>query len=286
MSWFILVLLSVLVASIGEIGQKISLTSKIELSSVTANFFLGTGQFILSLLFLVLFVGPKEIVIQEGELILLVISSILSFFFFKFFYTSYKGQSASLSQVIFSLSIVLTTFLGILFFNEDSGPVKFLGVFLIFIGVLIASYSKGEKLNKYNIYALIAAVIYSFLVLIEKKFSVEADPHYFQVFISGGFALASLAFAGKTIVKEAKTIDKKLSISLITSAVAFTIFKKLTLTAYSVGGEIGKVDAINNTSILLIIILEILILKDRTSLKKKFFASFLCIVGVLILGYF
>lgn len=46
----------------------------------------------------------------------------------------------------------------------------------------------------------------------------------------------------------------------------------------------GRVDSINNFVVFLIIVLEILILKDRSNLKKKVLAAIIAFVGVTILA--
>jgi uncharacterized membrane protein len=284
-AWFIFIILSVLVNAIGEIAQKVSVSSKDDISAETINFYLSIVQTVLSVSFIVVTGVQFDPNLNTEQIIQLTVGSVLAFFFFKFLYTSYKGNSASISQVIFSLSVFVSTFLGILFFNESATPSKFLGVTLIVTGVIIANYNKGEKLSKYNIYALIAALIYGFLASIDKSFSTTINPHYYQVLGAIGFGVTSLVLSGKKIIKESKQITKNSYKTILISAIAFTAFNKFTYMAYNQGGEVGRVDAINNTAIFLILLFEIFILKDTKNLKKKVLASILSVSGVLILGF-
>lgn len=285
MIWFTLILISVFVVAIGEIAQKMSVSTKEDISAQTINFYVATTQLVLSSLYIFVFVQDVDTTLSINAFPLLILGSILSFFFFTFLYTSYKGNSASISQVIYSFSVFVSTFFGIIFFNESLTAAKIFGVSLIVLAVVMAQYTKGEKISKYNVYALIAALIYGLLTNIDKAFSINMDPHYYQVLGTFGFIVVSLLFSGKKIFKETKKITKTTVKTILISAIAFTIFNKLTFLAYANGGEVGRIDAINNTSLFLIIIFEVLILKDRTSLRKKIIGSILSVTGVLILGF-
>ncbi len=283
-SWYVFVLISVIATSFGEIGQKISVSSKLNVSAKTINFCIATMQMILALVYVLVFVKNPDFSLNAEQIIRLIISGILSFFFFDALYSSYEGNSASISQVIFSFSAVASTVLGIILFNESIAGVKFVGIGLILIGVVIASIKRGEKISKYNLMALFAALIYALLTNNDKYFSTTINPHVYQVLSIPMFLVASLLFSGKQIAKEIKKIDKTLFSSILLSTIAYTIFNKFTYLAYFAGGEVGKVDAINNAAVLVIIILEILLLKDRSDLKKKIIAALLTVTGVAILG--
>jgi len=47
---------------------------------------------------------------------------------------------------------------------------------------------------------------------------------------------------------------------------------------------VGRVDAINNTMIFLVIILEFLILKDRQNIFRKLIAATIAVSGIAILA--
>lgn len=283
-SWFIFVLISVIAISLGEIGQKLSVTSKVSISAKSINFVVSVIQFIFSLLYLIFFVPEFSFSLSLQQLIMLLISGFLSFFFFDALYTSYKGNSVSISQVIFSFSVVLSSILGIVIFNESSELLKFIGIILIITGVVIVTFKKGERISRYNLLALFAAIIYAILTNIDKSFASTINPHVYQVMYTFMFMIASMLIKGREIIKEVKLIDSLIIKSILLSAIAFTISNKLTFLSYANGGEVGRVDAINNSAVLLIIILEVLILKDKSNLKKKVIASVLTVSGIIFLG--
>lgn len=83
-------------------------------------------------------------------------------------------------------------------------------------------------------------------------------------------------------LKSAKLPDLKF---VAYSGVAYFIYNLATYFAYIHGGEVGKVDAINNTQIFLIILVEFFILKQKQGIFRKLLAACLAFAGVLILGY-
>jgi len=282
--WYFFVLSSVIAISFGEIGQKLSVTSKLNLSARTINFSIAAMQMVLASAYVLLFVPNPDFSLSAIQLLQLVFSGILSFFFFDALYSSYKGNSASISQVIFSFSAILSSILGIILFNETVTIFKFIGILLILAGVIFASIKKGEKISRYNLLALLAAFIYAILTINDKSFATAINPHVYQVLSMPVFLIVSLLFSGKKIMKEIRLIDMSLFRSILLSTIAFTISNKLTYLAYSTGGEVGRVDAINNSTVIFIIILEVLILKDKSNLRTKIIASMLTVSGVLILG--
>jgi uncharacterized membrane protein len=286
MDWLYVALVSVVAVSFAEIAQKLSISSKKDLSAETINFGIASVQLILCLVYLFVWGGEFSFALSPTEVLLVTLSGILSFFFFKFLYGSYKGNSASISQVIYSFSVFVSTVLGIIFFNESLTWLKVLGISLIVLAVSLVSIKPGERISKYNLLALFSALIYGLLTNIDKALSVSINIHWYQVLSVGSFLIFSLLFAGRKISSEFPQIDKPLLKTILISTVGFTIFNKLTFLAYSLGGEVGKVDAVNNTSLLLIIALEILILKDKSDLRKKIIGGILAVAGVVLLGYF
>ena len=72
---------------------------------------------------------------------------------------------------------------------------------------------------------------------------------------------------------------------MLISAVTFLIWNKLNFLAYTVGGEVGKIDSINNSVVFVIILLEIIVLKVRDNLPRKFMAALIAFVGIFLLGF-
>ncbi len=54
--------------------------------------------------------------------------------------------------------------------------------------------------------------------------------------------------------------------------------------SYGRGGEVGRIDAINNSQVVLIILFEYFILKHTKGTFKKIFAAVLVVLGIYILS--
>ncbi|EFK96195.1 hypothetical protein LDC_1793 [sediment metagenome] len=63
------------------------------------------------------------------------------------------------------------------------------------------------------------------------------------------------------------------------------LYNFFTFTAYTLGGEVGRVDAINNSQVFLIIMAEYFILKHKDYIFKKLLAAAIAFTGVLVLGF-
>lgn len=70
------------------------------------------------------------------------------------------------------------------------------------------------------------------------------------------------------------------------SGIGYFLFNYFTFRAYILGGEVGRVDAINNSQIFLIILFEFFILRQKTSLRRKLITAAIAFTGVMILGFF
>lgn len=284
--WLIFTILALFIVAFAEIGQKISLTKKEDISPQTNNCIVWFIQFLYSLLFAFYTRTLSLQNINFTTALQLVTLGIIYFFAATFFYASFKKGSASISGILATISMVTSTALGIIFFHEGTSIFKFFGAFLIFLAIVIVHFSSKEKFQKTNILALLGGLLFGVAYTIDKKFSIQLNPHTYQVLYTGTVTLVSLVFAGKQIVTESKTIHKKTLQVMFFSALAFFAWNKLNFMAYTLGGEVGKIDSINNTTIFVIILLEIIILKDKTQLKKKILTALIAGSGVFLLGFF
>ena len=72
---------------------------------------------------------------------------------------------------------------------------------------------------------------------------------------------------------------------VVFSGVGYFAYNFATFTSYSIGGEVGRVDAINNSQVFLIILFEYFILKQKENTIRKFVTAGIAFSGVMILGY-
>lgn len=281
--WLVYVLLSVVVMAGAEISQKISMNAPENISSETNNFVVWLMQSLFGFVIFFLF-SDHNTYFPASLLPKLLILGIIYFWGGTLYYSSYKGSSAGLSTILGTISIVMSTSLGVIFFHESTSLLKFLGIFLIFLAIFTVKYSKQLHFDKYNWLAIAGGLLWGVAFSIDKSFVTSINPLFYLPIFSMTSGLFGLVFRSKVIISELPKITFK-TLKSITLAALFGIgFNTFTFLSYSHGGEVGRIDAINNSMIFLVIILEFLILKEKHDLKKKFIASFIAIIGITVLA--
>jgi drug/metabolite transporter (DMT)-like permease len=284
-TWFIFALLSVFVLAGSEISQKISITQKkINLSAITNNFYVWTLQGTFGLI-IAFFLNQIAFDFSLSLILKLIAIGIVYFLGGTFFYTSYKGNSPSISVILGSISVIISTALGIIFFDESTTLLKFAGILLILTSIVILNYSKKEKMDKYNMYALIGGACFGIAYTIDKSFIFNISPYMYVALMSFSVAIVSFVLRSSQIISESKRLKKENYYPMIMSASFGTLFNLFTFLSYSRGGNVGVVDAMNNSSVFLIIIVEVILLKDRSSLRKKIICSLLAFAGIAIFAW-
>jgi len=80
-----------------------------------------------------------------------------------------------------------------------------------------------------------------------------------------------------------KLFQKKLIPSIISAIIFFFVYQKLLLWAISIGGEVGRIDVLNNSTIFIVITIEFFLLKERKNLPKKILAAIIASIGATLL---
>lgn len=202
------------------------------------------------------------------------------------YYTSMRRLEASVVTVLFTSSTIVTVTLGIIFYGESLGWMKWVGVALT-IGAILLLHSHIEWKHKQHPlfwFVLWSAVLYAIAANIEKTVWLAFDPFVFRLWYSMLSVLWLLFVYKEDITHDLKYIHHT-SFRVINaiSAVLFFIMNISYYFSFATGAEAGKVDAINNIGIFFIILLEILIFRDRERLWIKIVAWALSCVWVRLL---
>ena len=281
--WFIFVLISVFVMAGSEISQKISMNASENISPETNNFIVWLLQAAFGFIIFFLF-SNHDISFPLILLPKLLLLGAIYFWAGTLFYGSYKGSSAGLSTVLGTISVVMSTSLGIIFFNESVNPLKFLGIISLLFAIVVAKYSKNMHFDKYNLLAISGGLLWGIAFSIDKSFVTAINPFFYLPLFCLTTGLYGLVFRPKIILSEIKTIKPSTFKSIISAAIFGTSFNTFTFLSYKYGGEVGRIDAINNSMVFLVIILEFLILKEKHNLGRKLIAALIAIFGVTLLA--
>lgn len=283
-TWFILTLSSVIVLAVAEIAQKIAVTRKDNISAEANNTIVWFIQGLLSISYYLVFVRADLPLLTVATFIKLLIVSSIYFWAGTLFYTSYKTGSASINSILLSSSVIVTTILGIIFFNESTSLTKIIGSLIVVLSIIYLNYNHKLKLTKGNYFALSGAVLYGVGYTIDKSFSISMAPHLYQILFSFFIMLSGLLYRGRIIIKDISKIGRDTLLSATIAAFSFFLWNKLNFVSYSIGGEVGRIDSINNSVIFIIIILEFFILKDKSNITKKIIAALIAFIGVTLLA--
>lgn len=281
--WLVYSLLSVLSLAGSEMSQKISLTQKVNISAITNNFFVWTMQGIVGLVLAAL-LGQFSLQLPPAILWKLALISFVYFAGGTFFYTSYKGNSPSISIIFGTISVVISSILGTFLLQDSYSALKVLGIILILSAIFSLNYKSSEKINRYNLYAIIGGICFGVAFTLDKSMVTTISPFMYLGLMCLGVAIVSTLTSFRLIKNEASRLALKNFSPMISSACFGSAFNLFTFFAYRNGANVGVADAINNTTVFLVILLEIILLRDKNNLARKIISAVVAVSGVIIIG--
>ncbi|HIP50054.1 MAG TPA: hypothetical protein EYG99_01250 [Candidatus Pacebacteria bacterium] len=285
MIWFLFSIISVLTLAIAELMQQHLLNTRNAFSERASAVLSFIFQSLIAIPFLFLFgVEDQLFVIFESRIffkILLVafISSIAMIFYLK----SFKVKNISISTIFISFSAVVSTVLGIIFLAESVSLEKILGIILILVAIVIIKY-KSSTLEKEHLFGLAAGGIFGVAYTLDKSIVLDVHPliYIFWTFLM--IAIWGFVIGGKDVIQSVKGKEFSAYKLIIMSGFAYFLFNFFTFSAYRYGGEVGKIDAINNSQIFLIILFEYFVLKHTKGISRRVVPAVLAGIGICILG--
>ncbi|EKE11843.1 MAG: hypothetical protein ACD_15C00014G0002 [uncultured bacterium] len=286
MTWFVFSVLSVFALAVAELMQQHLLNLKNAFNARTSAVLTFLFQSILSipLLFALGISDQISSIFNATVFPKIMIVSFLGSLAMIFYLRSFRVKSISISAIFISLSAVVSTFLGIIFFSESVSYLKFIGIALVLAAIIVVNY-KNAILEKNNLYGLVAGIIFGILYTLDKSIVLDIHP---LIYIFWSFFMLSLwgfVMGRKDVINSVRKKNFSAYKPIMASAVGYFLYNFFTFTAYRFGGEVGRIDAINNSQIFLIILFEFFILKHTKGIARKLLAASLAIAGIFILGF-
>lgn len=284
MSWFAFSLVSVFALALAELTQQYLLNKKAfdEITSAVLTFFFQ-AVFTIPIIFLLGLQNEFFIVLSPEILPFLIIVGIASSAGVVYYLKGLTVQNISISGILVASSVAVSTTLGILFFAESTNFLKFLGIALVLIAIISLNI-KNVQLEKNHAFALLSGVMFGFVFTLDKKIVQTVHPivYLFWSF----FLIAAIVTARhpKKIFRVVKTTKLAEYTPILVSGIGYFLYNFATFTAYSLGGEVGRIDAINNSQVFLIILFEYFILKHTEGLFRKIITAIVALAGVVLLG--
>lgn len=287
MTWFFLALLSVLALATAELLQQRLLNKKSAVNERASSVLTFLFEALLILPFLLLTPYSKEFftVFQPNIFPqLLAVTSIASIAMI-FYLRSFRVKNISYSSIFGSFSVIVSTALGIMAFGESTNPIKFFGIIIILLAIVFVNY-RNVHLERNHFYSLLSGVLFGVCVTLDKSIlqTISTPVYMFWTFL--GASLFGFLFHPKSVLTSLRGKGIDAYRLIVVSGLCYFAYNFLTFTAYTVGGEVGKVDAINNTTVFWIILFEYFILMHKVSIKRKLVAAALAYIGIVLLGFF
>lgn len=200
------------------------------------------------------------------------------------FFTSMKH--VPISEIVFLESATPLWVLSgaVLLLGETFTFYKLLGVSMIILGILIAFRYKGTKRwTKYHTLGLLSGTFYAGAYMTDKYLLHFLPTLFYQVLSFGLPSIALLIFFRRKISDLRYFVVNKRARRIIWSAIFaglsfYTLFK-----AYQISDQISLINPIFETKALWVIMLSIILLKERENMYRKIVGILLAFTGILII---
>lgn len=281
MSWLTLTILSVVIASIASILQRVLMRdNKSNPYSYAIIFHLLLG--VLVLVFGLM--RGANFSLFSGNIYMLLLASALWGACQVFLFKALQLLEASEVTVISDLRVIVTIIASVIFLGEVFTGWNVVGAILIVAAsLLVVDMRKGFKFNK-GVWYTLAMALFAGLAIVADSANVQQydvlEYSAFSNFLSGFFILA---FYPKSLKQWGHFIQPNFLIKMVPLAVFSATQGVLYLLALAYGGNTAQVGTIRQSSIILTVLLAIIFLNERGKLWHKLVAAILVTIGVFLL---
>ncbi len=281
MSWIFLVLIGVLFISTSLLFQRVLLKDEQSDPFTYAIVF----QLIIAILFFiyVAFTGfnlPPLRPLIPYLFLMSLLYALANFFGFK----GLKTIEVSESSILWSSKAVWTMLTAAIFLREQVDLVRIIGMLLVLAGITVVSWKGKEwKLNKGHLFVL-AGAFFSGLSFTNDAFLLnhfEAPSYSAIAFLFP--ALLLLAIRPKSISKFRLFLDKKRLFRMVIASFLLGVGTLGVYYSYQRGGDASQIMPISQSSVILVVILAFIFLKERNRFTQKVIGSLLAFIGIWLL---
>lgn len=283
MSWQIYILISVVLYSVSVLLQRVILKENESRPIAYSMFFQFLTGIVLGVVGF-LFADMSLPSNFSGLLWNLILMVILYAFSNILIFKSLKQIEASKFSIIFATRSFFTVLASSLLLKEFLTGSQFLGVLLIFSGVILVNLKSSKfSFDKGSLFALLAALAFG-SANTNDRFLLGSFNIY--PYITIGFIASSLLMAA-VYPKELKHIkiflDKKILKKMLILSVLYAFNAVAFFAALQKSDNSSQVASVNLTSVIATVALAAIFLKERDNLGKKVISAILSFVGLLLL---
>jgi drug/metabolite transporter (DMT)-like permease len=186
---------------------------------------------------------------------------------------------ASVYSVLFNLRILITTLIGLIFVHEAIIPWQLVGGLLIFLAIVTVRQKGNRTIAHRGItWGIAAAVAISALNFFERELIMHV----------GFIAYAPITMVLATMIMWAVLLGRKQSLPLRTfgepQILALIVFRTISAYGFTLafyyGAKLSVASYISSLSVIFIVMLGVIVLKERDYLRQKLIATSLAVVGL------
>jgi len=198
-----------------------------------------------------------------------------------FSFRAFSYVSSSIAGAITKFRLIWILVFGILFLNETLSVLKVIGTLVtIAAGMVLVRQFRAKDGLKGITFAFSATIVYGTVITL---YSVLFDGFSVPTLTFLTFAIPAVlnyVLMSHSFIRAKKQIKQKPFLTLI--SIAFATFGNLTMNMALSRGEQSKVVLIAESSLALVLLMEIVLLNEREKLRSKIIAIILVLTGVLL----
>lgn len=285
MSWYIFSLCAAVFLGLAELTQQHLLRNSKEVNERSSGVLTFFFQALLTIPFIFIFHLEEDVylILRWSSIFWFLASTFIASIAMVYYLRSFKVTSISFSCIFISWSAVISTILGIIFFAEVVNISKLLGIMAVLVAIVVLNL-RNLQLEKNHLYALYAGILFGVVVTIEKKLALGIHPILLIFWLCLFTAVFGFLINISGMLQLLKCLGSKDIGKIMLSGLFYFAFNYCTFSAYTHGGEVGPVDAINNCQVFLIILIEYFIFRQKIGVVRKLGSSALAGLGIYLLG--
>lgn len=283
MPWQFFILISVFFYSIAIIIQRVLLKESNSRPIAYALVFQVLVSMILAVVALLLgrWQWPDFSVVFPNLVLMTLLYAAANIFIFN----ALKMIEASKFTILFSIRGFMTVLASTIFLRESLEPMQLIGAVLIFVAIVMVDFkSQHLKFTKGDVFALLGGICFGLANTNDRMILSHMDAY---VFTSIGFLTPALVIAA-LYPKEVPHIKLFLRPSLFKKMMAFASFYAIAAITFFMALQkttnSSQVASINLTSVILIVLLGVVFLKETDSILKKIAAAMLSFIGLWLIN--
>ncbi len=191
---------------------------------------------------------------------------------------------ASVVSIFLATNAIWVMLMSYLLFHERLSIEEVLGALLIFTSVgMLAERSGKLKLDRGILLGLLTGLLFGFATVAWVYVGKHADTPSWLALSFAGPSLVVLLTNPKAVMKMKPFLHGGTLMRMVLLAIIFSICNITLLTAYQYG-KASLIAPLQQTSLIVTIVLAIIFLRERTRLWQKAIAATVCFLGVLLVA--